>query len=50
LLPRDPGRLIGPASVKYEPANPANSIVLCEGWSGLKLVSEEENKETAHDS
>jgi hypothetical protein len=24
-----------PASVKYDPQNPTNSIVLCEEWSGL---------------
>jgi hypothetical protein len=30
------GRLIGPAIVKYIPRNPANSIVVCEGWSGLR--------------
>lgn len=35
LLPRDPSALIGPGSVKYLPPNPANSIVVCEHWSGL---------------
>lgn len=30
-------RLIGPASVKYSPRNPANSIILCEEWSGLRI-------------
>lgn len=35
LLPADPTRLIGSASVKFDPRNPANSIVLCEDWSGL---------------
>jgi len=25
-----------PASVKYDPANPGNSILLCETWSGLR--------------
>ena len=34
-LPEDPSRLIGRASVKYDPRNPANSIVLSEDWSGL---------------
>jgi hypothetical protein len=34
-LPEDPNRLVGPASVKYDPKNPANSIVVCEEWSGL---------------
>ena len=27
---------IGPATVKYSPRNPANSIVICEEWSGLR--------------
>ncbi len=35
LLP-GPGTLVGPATVKYIPANPANSIVICEEWSGLR--------------
>ncbi len=26
----------GPVSVRYQPKNPANSIVLAEGWSGLR--------------
>lgn len=35
-LPRDPSRLIGrPVTLKYTPRNPANSIVVCEYWSGL---------------
>jgi hypothetical protein len=29
-------RLIGPVSLKYSSNNPANSIILCEGWSGLR--------------
>jgi len=28
--------LSGPVSVKYDPRNPANSIVLAEQWSGLR--------------
>jgi hypothetical protein len=28
--------LAGPAIVKYIPRNPANSIVICEEWSGLR--------------
>lgn len=36
-LPGDPTRLLGPAMLKYQPGNPANSIVLCEEWSGLRL-------------
>jgi len=34
----NPERLIGlPASLKYAPQNPANSILLCEEWSGLRV-------------
>jgi len=29
-------KLIGPASLKYAPRNPANSIIVCEEWSGLR--------------
>jgi hypothetical protein len=36
LLPADRLMLIGPVSVKFLPGNPANSIVLCEEWSGLR--------------
>jgi hypothetical protein len=38
-IPSDPARLIGPATLKYSPANPANSIILCEEWSGLRPAS-----------
>jgi hypothetical protein len=38
LMPPDPNRLIGrPASLKYSPRNPANSIIVCEDWSGLRI-------------
>ena len=36
MLPEDRMAIVGPVSVKFLPANPANSIVLCEGWSGLR--------------
>lgn len=36
-LPSDPERLVGPVSLKYVPNNPANSIVVCEFWSGLRV-------------
>jgi hypothetical protein len=29
-------RLGLPASIKYDPQNPGNSIVISEGWSGLR--------------
>ena len=35
-LPDDPARLIGQAYLKYAPRNPANSILVCEQWSGLR--------------
>jgi hypothetical protein len=36
LIHVDPQRMIGPVSMKYSPRNPANSIVICEEWSGLR--------------
>ncbi len=36
LLPADTFLMIGPVAVKFVPRNPANSIVLCEEWSGLQ--------------
>jgi hypothetical protein len=37
-LPADPGTLIDtPATIKYLARNPANSIVYCEEWSGLRF-------------
>lgn len=35
FIPAEEAGLIGPAMLKYVPRNPANSIVLCEEWSGL---------------
>jgi hypothetical protein len=35
-LPPDRMSMVGPVSVKFHPRNPANSIVLCEEWSGLR--------------
>src|ERR1700735_502328 len=35
MLPPDPMSLLGPISLKFDPRNPANSIVLCEQWSGF---------------
>jgi hypothetical protein len=37
ILPAEPERLIGIASLKYAPKNPANSILICEEWSGLRV-------------
>ena len=38
VLPAEMWKTIGPVSVKYDPRNPANSIVLCEAWSGLRIT------------
>ncbi len=35
-LPAEPDRLMGVANLKYAPRNPANSILICEEWSGLR--------------
>jgi hypothetical protein len=35
-LPEHRMSVAGPAAVKYDPRNPANSIVICEEWSGLR--------------
>ena len=35
-LPRDYSE-VGPVAVKYDPRNPANSIVVAEQWSGLRV-------------
>lgn len=37
LLPEDLSRLIGPSGMKYATNNPANSILLCEEWIGLRI-------------
>jgi hypothetical protein len=31
--------LSGPAWIRYDPKNPANSIVLAETWTGLRTIS-----------
>jgi hypothetical protein len=41
FLPDDLDRMIGPVTLKYSPRNPANSIVLCEHWSGLRIINKE---------
>jgi hypothetical protein len=35
-LPVDPERMIGMVGMKYLSKNPANSILICEEWSGLR--------------
>src|SRR5579871_1277049 len=35
-LPADLERVAGPAGMKYAIANPINSMVICEEWTGLR--------------
>jgi len=35
-LPENLGRLVGSANLKYSVKNPANSILVCEEWSGVR--------------
>lgn len=37
-LPRDANLLLGPATVRYSTGNPANSILLSEEWSGIRMA------------
>jgi hypothetical protein len=39
-VPVDPSLLIGHVTMKYAPRNPANSIVICEEWSGLRVQTQ----------
>ena len=36
VLPRPAEQLVGTAVAKYDPQNPANSIIMCEHWLGFK--------------
>ena len=45
-IPTETHRLIGPATLKYTPVNPANSIVVCEEWSGLRVATPNEQRAT----
>jgi hypothetical protein len=38
-LPTDPSAVNGVVFVKYDPRNPANSIVLAEEWNGLRSLT-----------
>ncbi len=37
MVPPDIAVLLGPVTLKYLPRNPFNSIVISEGWSGLRV-------------
>jgi hypothetical protein len=36
FLPSNPSAVNGVVYVKYDPRNPANSMILCEDWSGFR--------------
>jgi len=36
-VPANAWAMVGPATVKYDPRNPANSIVVSEKWSGMRI-------------
>ena len=38
FMPTDPSLVVGPVMVKFDPRNPANSIVVSEGWSGFRVT------------
>lgn len=40
LVPGDAALIIGPVTLKYLIRNPANSIIVCENWSGLRIRKE----------
>ena len=35
LMPVDRMQILGPVGIKFNPRIPANSIVICEEWSGI---------------
>ncbi len=42
IVSDDPALLIGHVTLKYATNNPANSIVVCEEWSGLRTTANKE--------
>lgn len=49
-LPEDLAAVIGPVTLKYLPANPANSIVACEEWCGLRVQVPETSLNSAKET
>ena len=51
-LPSETATLIGPTAMKYSSKNPANSILICEEWSGLRPAAPQvhiiQAKESSH--
>lgn len=42
-IPEERNTLIGPVVLKYSTRNPANSILVCEKWSGLRTGNKASN-------
>jgi hypothetical protein len=42
FVPSDPAQLVGLVTIKYAPRNPANSILVCESWSGFRTKNRKE--------
>lgn len=49
-LPSETCSLVGPAGIKYCSNNPANSIVICEEWSGLRPAAPQFHEMRAKES
>lgn len=47
FLPCEPSRIVGEVSVRYLRNNAANSIVVCEEWSGLPACQHAHEEEEA---
>ena len=43
LIPPEASLILGPVTIKYLVRNPANSILVCETWSGLRLRAPKPN-------
>ena len=43
-VPDDPWTMVGSAGVKYDPRNPANSIIISEKWSGIRAHQKAEQR------
>jgi len=50
LLPAETANLIGPSAIKYSSKNPANSILICEEWSGLRPATPQAQEIRAKES
>jgi hypothetical protein len=47
-LPSEPERLLGIAHHKYLPNSPANSMLVCEDWCGLRATQPQSSGTSTH--